>query len=143
MDLNECYEKGFIKKVEIDRGVIISLIEMADIKELAVNTAKIDAINISAYVSLAYDSLREILEAICISKGHKVMSHLCMGELLVDLLNDFDYGSFDRLRYARNGINYYGNKVDYEQGLILIKKMFDMKDLLSNKYLKEFFMNKK
>jgi len=65
------------------------------IKEKTVKTAKIDKENISAYVSLAYDSLRETLEALCISKGYKVLSHICIGELLKDLLEDFDYNGFD------------------------------------------------
>ncbi|MCZ7405713.1 MAG: hypothetical protein O8C67_12415 [Candidatus Methanoperedens sp.] len=82
MDLDECYSKGLIKKTRIDKELIRSLIEMSDIKENAVNTANVNEINISAYVSMAYDSLREVLEALCISKGHKVLSHICIGELL-------------------------------------------------------------
>ena len=63
MDLNECQRKGLIKKTNIDNNLISSLIEMADIKEKTVKTAKINEINVSAYFSMAYDSLREILEA--------------------------------------------------------------------------------
>ncbi len=136
MDIEECYRKGLIKKTKIDNELVKSLVEMANIKENAVKNAKIDKVNISAYVSLAYDSLREILEAICISKGYKVLSHICIGELLKDLLEDFDYNEFDRLRYIRNGINYYGTKVEFEQGKELINKIFAMKKLLLDKYLK-------
>ena len=82
MDLDECFRKGFIKKTRVDKELAESLVEMSGIKESAVNTARIDDINISAYVSLAYDSLREILEALCILKGYKVLSHICIGELL-------------------------------------------------------------
>lgn len=135
MDIDECYKKGLIKKTKIDNELIKSLIEMANIKETTVKTAKIDNINISAYVSLAYDSLREILEAICISKGYKVLSHICIGELLKDLLEDFDYNEFDRLRYVRNGINYYGTKVEFGQGQEIINKIFAMKKSLLDKYL--------
>jgi hypothetical protein len=39
---------------------------------------------------------------------------------------DFDFNSFDRFRYIRNGINYYGSKVDYEQGKKLIRKLFNL-----------------
>ncbi len=70
MDLNECFRKGMIKKTRIDSELIISLIEMSDIKENTVKTAKINGINISAYVSLAYDSIREILEAYGKCRGH-------------------------------------------------------------------------
>lgn len=137
MDLNECFKKSFIKKTEVNVGLIKSLIEMSDVKELAVDTANINEKNISAYVSLAYDSLREILEALCISKGYKVLSHICIGELLKDIIKDFEYGQFDRLRYVRNSINYYGEKVDFVQGKKIIDKIFLMKKNILESYLKE------
>ena len=138
MDLDECFRKGLIKKAKIDEELIKSLIEMANINEATVRNAKIDGINISSYVSLAYDSLREVLEAICISKGYKVLSHICIAELLKELFEDFDYDEFDRLRYIRNSINYYGTKIEFEQGKEIINKIFLMKKLLFNKYLNKF-----
>lgn len=137
MDLDDCYKNNFIKKTRIDKELIRSLIEMSKIKEITVNSAKLDEINISAYVSMAYDSLREILEALCILKGYKVTSHICLGELLKSLISEFDFISFDRYRYVRNGINYYGTKVDYKQGKEIILKMFKMKSEITKKYLKE------
>ena len=138
MDLDDCYQKGHIKKVRINEGLIKSLIEIADINEKTVKNADINEENISSYVSLSYDSLREILEAICISKGYKVLSHICLGELLKKLISGFDYTEFDRIRYIRNGINYYGIQVDFEQGKDIINKIFLMKKNLLNKYLKEY-----
>lgn len=138
MDLEECYKKGFIKKININTELIKSLIEMADINEQTVKTALLTKINISSYVSLAYDSLREILEAIAISNCYKVTSHSCLGELLKNLLKDFDYYEFDRLRYTRNGINYYGIKIDFQQGKEIINKIFNMKNSLLKKYLKDY-----
>ena len=135
MDLDECYKKGFIRKTNVDKELITSLIEISKIKETVVKEAKITEVNISVYVSLAYDSLREVLEATCISKGFKVTSHLCMGELLRSIFKDFNYTEFDRFRYTRNGINYYGVKVDFEQGKKIINKMFDMKKEVLKKYL--------
>jgi uncharacterized protein (UPF0332 family) len=136
MDLGECFQKGLIKKTEIDEELIKSLIEMSDIKEMTVRKASIDNVNISAYVSLAYDALREALEAICISKGYKVLSHICIGELLKDLFKDFEYEEFDRLRWIRNNINYYGTKVEFKQGMEIISKIFVMKKNLVEKYIK-------
>lgn len=138
MDLNDCYKKNFIRKIKVNNELIRSLIEMSDIKESTVNLAKINEVNISAYVSMAYDSLREILEALCISKGYKVTSHLCVGELLKTLINDFNFNEFDRIRFTRNRINYYGTKIDFEQGKSLIKKMFVMKKKFFKRYLKDF-----
>lgn len=127
MDLKECFENGLIKRTRINKGLIKSLVEMSDIKEGAVRKAPIDSINISAYVSLAYDSLREAMEAVCVSRGFKVLSHACAGELLKDLLKGFDYEKFDRLRWIRNSINYYGIKIDFRQGKEIIGKIFSMK----------------
>lgn len=138
MDLEECRRKGFIRKTKINRELICSLIEMAKIKEITVTSAEINGINVSAYVSLAYDSLREILEALCVSRGYKVTSHFCTGELLRTLLENFEYSDFDRYRYIRNGINYYGTKIEFEQGKAIINKIFSLKNKLIKDYLKEF-----
>jgi len=137
MDLDECYKKNFIKKTRIDRELVRSLIEMSKIKEDSVNNAQVNETNISAYLSMAYDSLRETLEALCILKGYKVTSHICLGELLKTLVSDFDFISFDRFRYIRNGINYYGSKVDYKQGKEIIIKMFNLKSEIIKKYLQD------
>jgi len=137
MDLDECYKKNFIKKTRIDRELVRSLIEMSKIKEDSVNNAQVNETNISAYVSMAYDSLRETFEALCILKGYKVTSHICLGELLKNLVSDFDFNNFDRFRYIRNGINYYGAKVDYKQGKEIITKMFNLKSEIIKNHLKD------
>src|SRR3989338_5228350 len=136
MDLDECFRKGLIKKTAIDRDLNKSLIEMSGIKEKAVKNANIDEQSISAYVSLAYDSLREILEALCILKGYKVLSHICMGGLLKGIIDDFDYNDFDRARWIRNSINYYGEKVEFQHGKEILEKIFAIKRKILGKYLK-------
>ena len=138
MDLGECYRKGFIKKTMTDLNLIRSLIEMSNIKEMTVKEAAINETNIFVYISVAYDSLREILEAVCIINGYKVTSHQCVGELLKSLNKDFNLIEFDRFRYIRNGINYYGAKIDYAQGKEIIKKIFAFKKEVFKTSLNEF-----
>jgi len=138
MDLEECQRKGQIKRTIVNEELIRSLIEISSANETAVKTANITNVTISTYVSTSYDSLREILEAICISRGYKVLSHVCLGEILRDLLENFDYNAFDRFRYIRNGINYYGVKVEFDQGKQVIKKIFEMKNDLLKNHLKKF-----
>jgi len=75
------------------------------------------------------------MEAICISKGYKVLSHICIGELLKSLFKEFEYEEFDRLRWIRNSINYYGTKVEFKQGKEIISKIFSMKNSLIKKYI--------
>lgn len=136
MDLDECFRKGLIRKTKIDKELVKSLIEMSDIKETTVKTANINKTNIPAYVSLAYDSLREILESLCILKGYKVLSHICIGELLKDTIGEVDFKEFDRIRWIRNSINYYGEKVEFEQGKEIIQKIFAIKKKISDKHLR-------
>ncbi|HIH14812.1 MAG: hypothetical protein QT08_C0009G0059 [archaeon GW2011_AR17] len=136
MDIEECYSKGFIRKTSIDKELMKSLVKMSESKIIAINSAKIDEITISAYVSMAYDALREILEAICIGKGYKVTSHQCIGELLKTITLNFEYVEFDRMRYIRNGINYYGKEIDLEQGKELLQKILALRVKIKERELK-------
>lgn len=137
MELDDCYKKGLIKRAKINRELAKSLVEMSEIKEITVRKANVDDFNISAYISMAYDSLREILEAICVLNGYKVLSHICLGELLKKIIDDFDFNEFDRLRFIRNGINYYGTRIDFMQGKEILGKIFMMKKRLKDRYLKD------
>ena len=131
MDINECERKEFIKKTKPSIPLIKSLIEVSKAKETAIHSAKIDEITINAYIPMAYDALRELLEALCTLHGYKVTNHVCLGELLKKLEPHFDYNSFDRFRYARNSINYYGKKVGLIEGKDMINKILQMrKDIL-------------
>lgn len=127
MDLSECERKGFIKKANPSISLVKSLIEVSKSKEIAIQSAKIDEITVNAYIPMAYDALREILGALCTLHGYKVTNHVCLGELLIKLEPDFDYNSFDRFRYIRNSINYYGKQVGLIEGRDLIKKIIQMR----------------
>jgi len=130
MDLKNCIDKGLIKKTRVNKELAKSLLRTAAAKEIAINSARIDEVTISAYVPMAYDALREVLEAICVLNGYKVISHICTGELVKTLVKEFNFVEFDRFRYARNSINYYGEMIDFPQGKDLIKKMLNMKKQL-------------
>ena len=132
MDLEECKRKGFIRLTKKNNELAKSLIEVSDIKETAIKNAELNEVNISAYVPMAYDSLRETLEAICIMNGYKVTSHVCVDKLLNSIYKDFSFNDFDRFRYIRNSINYYGEKVGFKEGKDIIDKIF----LLRKRYLK-------
>lgn len=81
MDLRDCFREGYIQRCEVDYGLITSLVQMSQIKTQAVDTAtNINEVTISAYVAMAYESLREILEAVCIAQGYKIISHICLGD---------------------------------------------------------------
>jgi len=43
------------------------------------------------------------------------LNHICLGYFLRDVLKeDRLYNLFDDLRYKRNSLTYYGNKMDFE-----------------------------
>jgi hypothetical protein len=128
MDLGECKKKGLIRKTKVDTNLVNSLIEMSDIKSRTVEQTVLDNLTINAFLPMAYDSLREILEAFSILEGFKVLNHDCLGKLLKNLYYGFDLIEFDRVRYIRNSINYYGDKVDLEEGQEIIKKIFIIRE---------------
>ena len=120
----------FVLLVNLHIGINQKLLQNKIKNENTVKNAALNESNIISYVSLAYDSLRITMEAICLSRGYKVLSHICLGELVKILDKDFNFIEFDRWRYIRNGINYYGTKIDYSQGKEIINKMFLMKRTL-------------
>jgi len=130
LDLEDCFRKKLIRKVSINIKLILSLIEMAEKREENIKDTEISSKNVETYISVAYESLRMILEAICISKGYKVTNHVCIGELLNRELYKFSIEDFNRFRYIRNGINYYGTTIELKRGEKIIQKILDMKNTL-------------
>lgn len=140
MDLDDCKRKGFIRRTKVNQELARSLIEMSNVKEKVVKNTELNKESVSAFLPMAYDSLREILEAICIMHGYKVTSHVCVEKYLELVYPKISFVDFDRFRYIRNSINYYGEMVEFEQGKEVIKKIFVLKkefldlleDLLQN-----------
>ncbi len=130
MDLKDCEKKGFIRNTKIDVGLIKSLLEMSKNEEKIVREITLTSNNVSTFCTIAYSSLREILEAICLEKGYKISSHVCMGLFLRKNLQDFDYVFFERIRKIRNLISYYGKQIELKQGKELINKIFKLNSKL-------------
>ncbi|MBS1266867.1 MAG: hypothetical protein MAG795_00836 [Candidatus Woesearchaeota archaeon] len=100
---------------------------MSKIKENTIKNADLNKHNISAYVPMAYDCLREILEGICIMKGYKVTNHVCIEKILKSKYPNISFYEFNRFRKIRNRINYYGQMIEFEQGKEMIEKIFVFK----------------
>ena len=65
----------------------------------------------------------ELLQAIVIKKGYNILNHLCLGYYLRDVLKKDDlFRMFDDLRYKRNALTYYGNRMDFETAKASIEK---------------------
>ena len=110
---NECVENNSAKKVSPDTGRANSLIETA--KERISIIKEIDRKNCNFVFEDYYTSLLELLQALVVKRGYKILNHLCLGYYLRYILKRDDlYRVFDHLRYKRNSLTYYGNRMDFE-----------------------------
>ncbi|MBT3262393.1 hypothetical protein HN992_03100 [Candidatus Woesearchaeota archaeon] len=109
----ECVEYNSAKKVSPNLERADSLRGVAEerigiIKEITLK-------NCNFVFEDYYTSLLELLQALIIQRGYKILNHICLGYFLRDVLKeDRLYNLFDDLRYKRNSLTYYGNKMDFE-----------------------------
>ena len=109
----ECVEYNSAKKVSPNLERADSLRGVAEerigiIKEITLK-------NCNFVFENYYTSLLELLQALIIQRGYKILNHICLGYFLRDVLKeDRLYNLFDDLRYKRNSLTYYGNKMDFE-----------------------------
>lgn len=137
MDWQECKDKKFVKETSKDENLINSLIKSSKKKSDSNERLELDETTASTKVSISYDSLREILEALAIKKGFKIYNHECFSGFLGEICNEkFLSKQFDGFRKARNQINYYGKDISLEHAEILIKEISDFKKKIIKKYLK-------
>lgn len=127
MDWKECIQKRIAKKVKEDKNLINSLIQSSENKLSSSEELSLNEINSSSKICLAYDSLREILEALAIKNNFKIYNHECYTAFLKEILNKSNLSEeFDKLRKIRNSINYYAKEIsiqDTKDTLSRIKKL--------------------
>lgn len=130
MDWKECWDKRIVKDARKDENLIKSLIEMSNIKEKIVNSVEINENSALVYIPTAYDSLRELIEALALKKGFKIYNHECYTAFLKEIIRETRLGEeFDKLRIVRNSINYYGKRITLEDS----KKVMNSINLLRKK----------
>lgn len=116
MDWFECNNKRLVKQTNIDKNMILSLKDSSKRKLITAKRIIIDEITSSSVISLFYDSLRELLESIALSKGFKIYNHECYTSFIREILKqDKISNEFDKFRKIRNSINYYGKSLDIEE----------------------------
>ena len=110
---NECMENNSTIKISPDKARANSLIETADERIKLIR--EINEKNCNFVFEDYYTSLLELLQALIIRDGYKVLNHLCIGFYLRDVLNRKDlFRIFDDVRYKRNSLTYYGRRMDFE-----------------------------
>ena len=127
MDFNECLKKRIVKEIKPDFELIKSLKKISENKLNSTEKLELTEVTAGSKISLLYDSLRELLEALAIVKGYKVYNHECYTCFLKEILNESMKGDeFDELRKIKNGINYYAKDISVQESrgvLIRIKNL--------------------
>ncbi len=112
MDFNHFIETGKVYKVTKDYSKARSLVAISDNTIKVIKRLKIGDDSASLILVNGYEALREIIEAMTLIEGYKVFSHEAYTYYLKDIGEIMISEKFDRLRKLRNGVNYYGKKVD-------------------------------
>ena len=77
MKWSECKNRRIVKKVEVDKELVSSLVGISNDRLVADGFVPLNDVTASIRVANNYDAMREILEAIAISKGFKIYNHDC------------------------------------------------------------------
>jgi len=112
MDWNDCKQKKLAKKITSDPELIKSLIHSSTNKNASQKTLALTEITAVSKVSLAYDAVREKLEALAVKNGWKIYNHECYCSFLKEIIKESELADmFDLLRKVRNDLNYYGKSI--------------------------------
>ncbi|MEW6653512.1 MAG: hypothetical protein AB1394_08590 [Bacteroidota bacterium] len=117
----DCLANETAKTISPDINRAKSLIETA--KERISLIKEITEKNCNFVFEDYYTSLLELLQAITFKNGFNILNHICLGFYLRDVLKRDDlYQIFDDLRYKRNSLTYYGNRMNFETAKQAIEK---------------------
>ena len=126
MDWIECNKKGIVKEIKIDKNLVESLVNSSVKKMESQKLLPLSDITAASKISLAYDSLRELLEAIAITKNSRVYNHECYCAFLKEILHESALADeFNKFRKLRNSINYYGKDISETETKIILKEMIE------------------
>lgn len=129
MDWRECCDKRIVKAVKIDEELIKSLVKSSRNKFASMEQLNLTEVTASSKVSLAYDSLRELLEALALENEFKIYNHECYTAFLKEILKKSDLGNeFDEIIKIRNAINYYGKYISIDDAKSVLIKIDNLKN---------------
>ena len=125
MDWTACRKnKDLVKEVKPDKNLTASLIKSSAKKLYSESLLELNDDTASSKISLAYDALRELLEASALSRGFKIYNHECYCSFLKEVVNESSLGDeFNEFRKIRNAINYYGQEIDKNEATELYINM--------------------
>ena len=139
MDFRTCTIRHLVKQIKPDNNLYNSLINSSEKKMKSQKLLVLSEDTAGSKISLAYDSMRELLEAVAISKGYKIYNHECYTAFLKEIMKESAFGDrFDKFRMIRNDINYYGKDISAEEAKPIINGMTDFTELIKTKFLSSY-----
>jgi len=128
MDWKECCDTQLAKDVKPDQEMIKSLIKSSKNKIESENKLPMSDVTAASKLSLAYDSIRELLEALALKNGYKIYNHECYTAFLKEVLRkSFDGDEFDDIRRVRNAANYYEKELSIVEANDIIKRIRNLR----------------
>lgn len=127
MDWEECNNKRLVKRISVDINLIDSLRTSSEKRLESANRLNLDETTATSIISLCYEALRELLEALSIKKGFKIYNHECYCAFLKEVIKEENFAIlFDKFRKIRNGINYYGKDLSPEDAKHLKSEIVEL-----------------
>ena len=127
----DCLENNSAIRVSPDKERAKSLIETAEERISLINET--NEKNCNFVFEDYYTSILELLQALVILQGYKIINHVCLGYYLRDALERKElFVLFDDLRYKRNSLTYYGKRMDFEVAKQSIEKCNELIKELKN-----------
>ena len=124
MDWKECCSRRIAKDIKPDIGMVASLTKSSKNKSDSESKLEMSNTTAGSKLSLAYDSLRELLEALSLKNGFKIYNHECYAAFLKEVMKEsYKADEFDEIRKVRNAVNYYGKDITIEEASEIITKI--------------------
>ncbi len=134
MDWNSCLRKKESKPIKPDLEMAKALRETSKNKIISSRELRLRPETAAAKISLSYDAVREILEALALSIGFKIYNHACYTPFLKEILNELNLAEdFDQLRKIRNDINYYGKIISLSEAQYVLEQLDALLEKLNRK----------
>ncbi len=131
MNWNTCLRQREAKPIKPDTEMAASLEKTSANKAFSSQLLELKEETVSSKISLHYDSVRELLEAIALCKGFKIYNHICYTGFLKEILKETGLAEeFDDLRVIRNDINYYGKEVSVIEATEVLKRLENLRTKL-------------
>ena len=131
MNWNTCLRQREAKPIKPDIEMAASLEKTSANKAFSSHLLELKEETVSSKISLHYDSVRELLEAITLRKGFKIYNHICYTGFLKEILKETELAEeFDDLRVIRNDINYYGKEVSVIEAKDVLKRLENLRTKL-------------